>query len=116
MLTECVPRSVCNTNEVAMTAFAIQLIHDCCPDFPLGCICRGAGLTTNTHHCTQGVQDRPTVPSKQYDSRGAVAGYIGSRGVDNVCEVPSRNEFFDQLLPKLPLHERVRRDHSYESR
>ena len=39
-------------------------------------------------------------------------GNVGARRVDDVRQIPARDELLDQLLAELALHERVRRDHA----
>src|SRR4051794_11278236 len=54
---------------------------------------------------------RLAVATQQDYSRRPVAGNVGSRGIDDVSQVDSREELLDQLLAELALHERVGRDH-----
>ncbi len=40
---------------------------------------------------------------------------VGLVGINNVCEVPSRQEFLDELPAKLALHERTGRNLANEA-
>ena len=68
------------------------------------------------HHADRRAGHRALGPAEEDHRRRAVAGDVGTAGVDHVRHVVARHPVLDQLLAELPLHERVRRDHPDEPR
>jgi hypothetical protein len=81
------PVGVLDGDELGLAAWLVDLLGDRGPDQPLLRQVGRAGFAADAEHGTDGLADGLAVAAVEDDRRGAVAGDVGARGVDDVGEV-----------------------------
>ena len=101
------PRQIRNTDERVLETRLLEMLGDRGPDKAFGRFVGSAGFAPNTQHRAHTAHGGRLVAPEDDHRRGAVAGDVGTRGVDHRTQVDGRQELFDELGAELALHEGV---------
>jgi hypothetical protein len=115
MPTEHLTGGINGSKEAAFRTWLVDLFQDAGPHPSGSRILGSLWLALNAHEGSHRCLGRCSMTTEQNYRRSAVTRDIRSSSVNDMGDIPTRQKLLNDLLPKLPLHEGVRSDHTYES-